>query len=145
MRRQICSPKRKHGFTIIEVMITVGIVGILAGVALPSYQEHVRKSRRADARITLENLAAAQELYFFRNNKYADKFSDIRVVEDSVLSLPSEQGLYAITLEGNDFSWGMSATPVGRQAEDRQCAVFSLSNLGDHSAFDADGKASSCW
>lgn len=145
MRKRICNSRLKQGFTFIEVMITVGIVGILASVALPSYQEHVRKSRRADARITLENLAAAQELYFFRNNKYADKFSDIRIVDDSVLSLPSEHGLYAITLEGNDFSWGMSATPVGRQAEDRQCAIFSLSHLGDHTALDINGKASSCW
>ncbi len=137
--------KREQGFTVTELMITVAIIGILVSVALPSYQEHMRKSRRSDARITLENLAAAQEIYYFHHHKYAEKFSDIRMVADSVLSLPSDHGLYAITLAGDDFGWSLSATPVGQQAEDRQCAVLSLSYLGDHAALDSEGHASSCW
>ena len=145
MCKRKCSWEWKQGFTVTELMIAIAILGILVIVALPAYQEHLRKSRRSDARITLENLAVAQELYYFHHHRYAEKFSDIRVVEDSVLSLPSEQGLYAITLAGDDFSWSLSATPTGPQAEDLQCAVFSLTYLGDHTALDSAGISSSCW
>ena len=58
------------GFTLIELMITVAIVGILAGIAYPSYQDSVRKSRRADAQGALLGFANAMERYFTVNNSY---------------------------------------------------------------------------
>ena len=145
MKKGNCK-ERNRGFTFIELMITIAIVGILITVAVPSYQEYLRKSKRADAKITLEALAAAQEIYFFRNNKYATKFSGIRMVEESVATLPSEQGFYAVTLAGDDFSWSMTAEALDVQAEDKQCVAFTLTHLGMHSAFDVDGLASTeCW
>jgi type IV pilus assembly protein PilE len=145
MDKRTCDWKSEQGFTVTELLISIAIIGILASVALPSWQENLRKSRRSDARITLENLAAAQEIYYFHHHSYAESFSDIRVVDDSVLSLPSEHGLYAITLSGDAFSWTLSATPVAQQAEDLECAVFSLTYLGDHTSLDSAGDASSCW
>ena len=58
------------GFTLIELMIAVAIVGILAGIAYPSYQDSVRKSRRADAKGALLGFANAMERYFTENNSY---------------------------------------------------------------------------
>lgn len=58
------------GFTLIEVMIVVAIVGILAAVAYPSYQQHVRSSRRADAQAALSELAQFMERRFTENNGY---------------------------------------------------------------------------
>ncbi|MFI3186333.1 MAG: prepilin-type N-terminal cleavage/methylation domain-containing protein, partial [Methylococcaceae bacterium] len=52
------------GFTLIELMVTVAIVGILAAIAYPSYQDSVRKSRRADASGALLGLANAMERHF---------------------------------------------------------------------------------
>jgi type IV pilus assembly protein PilE len=138
--------QKTQGFTITELMITIAIVGILVAVAVPSYQDYLRRSQRADAKITLENLAAAQETYYFRNNKYAAKFSALRMVEESVVTLPSEQGYFAITLTADDFSWSMLATALGQQVEDTQCIAFTLTHLGVHGAFDTDGLASTtCW
>jgi type IV pilus assembly protein PilE len=57
------------GFTLIEVMIVVAIVGILAAVAYPSYQDHVRKSRRAEAQSALMGLAAAMERQLHRGRR----------------------------------------------------------------------------
>jgi type IV pilus assembly protein PilE len=63
---------RKKGFTLIELMVAVAIVGILAAIAIPSYQESMRKSRRADAQSALLNIANAMERYFTQNNTYCD-------------------------------------------------------------------------
>jgi type IV pilus assembly protein PilE len=137
---------KRHGFTLAELMISIAIVGILLGIAAPSFQDYLRRSRRADARITLHNLAVAQETYFFRNNKYATKFSELRAVEDALSTLPSDDGFYAITMAGDDFSWSLSASPLAVQAEDEQCASFTLTHLGINTALDANGLANArCW
>ncbi|MDH4449053.1 MAG: type IV pilin protein [Rhodoferax sp.] len=59
------------GFTLIELMIVVGIIAILAGLAWPSYQESVRKGRRAEARVALNQLMLAQERYMTQTGAYA--------------------------------------------------------------------------
>ncbi|MDV7393712.1 type IV pilin protein, partial [Arthrospira platensis SPKY1] len=58
------------GFTLIEVMIVVAIIAILAAIAYPSYQEQVRKSRRADAKVSLLDAVQRQERFFTVNNQY---------------------------------------------------------------------------
>ncbi len=64
--------KQVSGFTLIELMISVAIVGILAGIAIPSYQSHVLKSRRAVAKGDLLGLANALERHFTETNSYCD-------------------------------------------------------------------------
>ena len=65
----LISPK---GFTLIELMVVVAIVGILAGIAYPSYQDSITKSRRADAKGALLGLANAMERHFTETNSYCD-------------------------------------------------------------------------
>ena len=60
------------GFTLIELMVAVMIVGILASVAVPSYTGYVAKSRRAQAKQLLMDLATRQEQYMLDNKGYAD-------------------------------------------------------------------------
>lgn len=60
----------QRGFTLIEVMITVAIVGILAAVAVPSYQQHIIRSARVQAQTELLDLAILQEKIFLNSNAY---------------------------------------------------------------------------
>lgn len=62
--------QRTRGFTLIELMIVVAIISILGAIAYPSYQEYVRKSRRAEGRTALIELLQQQERYMTQNNTY---------------------------------------------------------------------------
>jgi type IV pilus assembly protein PilE len=62
---------RQKGFTLIELMIVVAIVGILASVAIPSYQDYVKRSRAADATSTLADMRIRMEQCFQDNRSYA--------------------------------------------------------------------------
>lgn len=62
----------KNGFTLIELLVAVAVVGILAAIAIPSYQESMRKSRRSDAQGALLNFANGMERYYTQNNTYCD-------------------------------------------------------------------------
>lgn len=68
--RHIHPPKRQRGFTLIELMITVAIVGILAAVAYPSYVGQVRKGKRAECRAGLYQAMQQEERYFTQYNQY---------------------------------------------------------------------------
>lgn len=66
------SRRRLAGFTLIELMIVVAVVGILAAVAYPAYTDQIRKGNRAEARAALMNLMQQQERFMTQRNTYAD-------------------------------------------------------------------------
>ncbi|MDT8399015.1 MAG: type IV pilin protein [Pseudomonadales bacterium] len=136
------------GFTLIELMVVVAIIGLLAVVAIPGYRDSVRKSNRADAQIMLSRLATLEERYFFRSNQYTDDFADLVPGATSGLPLASDGGHYsiALSLTGGGSGWSMTATAVGNQAADSACASLTLNSLGNKTALNAGGTASSeCW
>ncbi len=68
--------KKQIGFTLIELMIVVTIVGILAAVAFPSYQNHTRKARRSEAQQLMLDIVGKQEMYIIDKRAYTDVFSN---------------------------------------------------------------------
>ena len=108
---------KRIGFTLIELLIVVCIVGILAMIALPSYQDQVRKSRRYDATSTLLNIVLAEEQYRMKNLTYGT----LSNVWGSVTTSPN--GHYNLTITENTASgYTVTATPVtgDNQAKDKQ-------------------------
>jgi len=137
--------KNTTGFTLIELMITVAIVGILASIALPSYQSSVMRSRRVDAEGALVNFANAMERYFTANNTYCDAAdttgttasgcggsgNDIGKPATTVYSIPSTTtSSYTITISAvTPTTYTLSAARAGAQANDK-CGTLTLTNTG---------------
>jgi len=65
--------KNNNGFTLVELMITVAILGVLAAVAIPAYSNYLNRAKQTDAIIGLKAAQMAQEQYFSENNEYSDK------------------------------------------------------------------------
>ena len=128
---------RQSGITLIELMVTVVIIGILAMIAYPSYQEHTRKSRRADAKATLMDLAARQELYFNDHKTYTNDVTKLKA------SATSREGYYNITIPvATATSYDLVAAATGVQAGDTKCATFKLTATGTKSSTPS---GNSCW
>ncbi|WP_262966488.1 type IV pilin protein [Methylobacter psychrophilus] len=145
--------KIQPGFTLIELMVTVSIIGILASIAIPSYHESVMKSRRADAKGALLGFENAMERYFTVHNKYtsaADDGDDTGAPDPTVFSAtsPVEGGTpyYNLTIsEATTSTYTLNASPTGVQVNDR-CGILTLTHTGVKGVINTTGAtAANCW
>lgn len=124
-----------RGFTLIELMIVVAVVGILAAIAYPSYQDSVRKSRRADARAALLELVQFMERNYTLSNRY-DKDSAGDAVVLPFIETPRDgtSKYYDLKIAASAAqSFTLSAAPKNAQATDT-CGTLSITNAGVKSA-----------
>lgn len=118
MKKQVMERFNCRGFTLIELMITVAIVGILSAIAYPSYTQYMIRANRAAAQAEMMDIANRQQQFLFTDRGYASKTT----LEASGYSLPSDVSSkysYAIVIgTGTVPSYTLTFTPIGPQASD---------------------------
>ncbi|TAK62524.1 type IV pilin protein [Methylobacter sp.] len=126
---------KQQAFTLIELMVTVAIVGIFASIAYPSYQDSVMKSRRADAKGALLGFANAMERHFTETNSYLGAgTTDGNTGSPTIFSVtsPVDGGTpyYNLTINAvTASSYTLNAAPTGAQSNDK-CGTLSLTQTG---------------
>jgi len=138
-KEKTISDGQQRGFTLIEVMIVVVIIGVLASIALPAYTDYVDRSRRTDAKTSILNLAQQFERCYTRQSNYEDASCPA-----AAIGAPSNEGFYSITIVSTSTTYTIEAEPTGVQARDStKCSKFTYTQTGSRTA---DGTAgNSCW
>jgi len=109
---------RESGFTLIELMIAVAIIGILSAIALPSYQQYVRQARRSDGQALLLDMQGKQEKWRINNTTYGS-LAEIGGTPTS--------SYYDFTVTGNSVTaYTLAATAKSSQATDTGCATLTI-------------------
>lgn len=133
--------QRQGGFTLIELMITVAIIGILAAVAYPAYTEQVAKGRRADARVRMVAAQQWMERYYTERYSYAStgettKNADFVKQTSFVTSPPAGEGqaMYTLGVVVDGTTYTLTATrQAGSAMEKDACGNLTLTQDGTRS------------
>ena len=147
---------KQSGFTLIEAMIVVGIVGILAAIAYPSYMSAVQKSNRAEATVGLSEVSQQLQRCFTSYSRFNDDTNctvyKLLATGDKKITTSNGKGYYDITLSNapavTAVTYTLIATPVkAPQTKDKDCKSLSLDQAGKKAAkdFNGDDSKDKCW
>jgi type IV pilus assembly protein PilE len=131
-----------RGFTLLEILIALTIIGILTAIAYPSYLSHILKSRRTDAMTALTQDQIILERCYSQNFSYNAPCGALPAFPQS-----SQQNYYSISISNlSATTYTLTATPIGTQTKDTDCASMSVNQANAKTAVDNSGTAQTkCW
>ena len=134
--------RRSAGFTLLELMIVVAIVGLLAAIAFPSYRNYSMRAHRADALRALTSLQQSLERCYAQAFSYAG----CAAVPNGNVQLTAN-GYYKVTATTAAATYTLAAVPQGTQTHDLKCSTMGLDSVKGQTATDDLGAntATTCW
>lgn len=137
--------RRSAGFTLIEVMIVMVIIGILSSIAYPSYQDYVKQARRADAQASLMELVQFMERHYTSKGGYLEDGQSGSAPSLPFTSSPKDSSSAAYTLslaQGiTAQTYSVQAEPVGSMSGDT-CGTLTIDHRGKKGS---GGDMAKCW
>jgi type IV pilus assembly protein PilE len=132
------SAPRQHGFTLLELVVTLAIVSILIMIGYPVYTQQVLKTHRAQAQVALLDIAGGMERYAATHQTYSGA-----TLANIEMNAYTDSRTYQLEInQANDVGYQLRAVPQGSQTKD-DCGVLGLNQLGEKTA--TGGLAAECW
>lgn len=142
-RHELPAP-RAGGFTLIELMISLAVLAVIIGIAIPSYNQYVLEAGRSEAKGVLMQGAQTLERCYTRFSAYNDGNCDLSQGA-TMMSENDKYQLQATTVAANEFL--LTAVPQGGQRNDSECGNFTLDDTGARgiSASTDPAVVDECW
>jgi type IV pilus assembly protein PilE len=145
----------QNGFTLIELMIAVAIIGILMRLAYPAYNNSVKKARRADAKTALLDLAQREERWLATANIYSTSAPELGYAAGTTVTAAAPMSVvtgsaafYQVSVSmptSTSFLLTAARISTSPQIKDTQCGDFTLTNTGLQGVTNATTTAADCW
>ena len=141
--RNLYKRRGSAGFTLGELMIVVAIISLLSMIALPSFMQNIRKSKRTDAHTALTRTAFNIERAAASGNTYNVGYDPLQL-KPSGDDFISDDGYYVVTVDTSSTAYTITATAAAgsSQADDEGCTVLTIDSLGRRTP---DPATSRCW
>lgn len=147
------NPGDMRGFTLIEIMMVIAIIGILAAIALPGYEQYVTRSKRGLAKSAIVQVMDRQAQFFVDNKRFATDLTDLGYGEDGFginrsgkeVASTSADRVYIVQLASgaSTMAFTMEAVPQLSQAtKDAKCGTLQITHTGVKSV---TGTGTDCW
>jgi len=130
--------KKNRGFTLLELLITIAVIGIISSIAYPSYIDNISRANRSEAQRELLRMASLQEQYFIDHREYTADMTKLGAGADPYIT---DSGLYSIDTTVVGITYTLVATAKGRQiTADSSCLTLSVTDTGKKTA-----ASTHCW
>lgn len=132
--------KITRGFSLMELLIVIVIVGILAAIAYPNYTRYVERAKRTEAKAALLQIATNQERFYLQNNTYTDDMTKLGFPSSGDWETDSEAYIVDIT-SADASNFEATATYQLGGEEEEKCLTFTIDGLGERTSDPEDD----CW
>lgn len=134
--------KHNQGFTLIELMMVIAIIGLLAAIAIPNYSEYLLRSKRSEGQALLADAAARQERFYAQNNSYVTNNADIGKLALQKVN-QSENFYYELVVSKVADDGGYTLT-AQQKIGDTDCGNLTLNALGQK-GITGTKEVEECW
>jgi type IV pilus assembly protein PilE len=145
--KRFSNARRSNGFSLIELVVAVAIVSILSMIAVPSFMQNIRESKRTDAQTALTTASMNLERFFGANRTYTTDTTELGLLIDGGAAYSDDRN-YVMTVAAGGTGIGSSyvvtatAATGTSQAHDTGCTVLTVSSLGQRTPSPTTSK---CW
>ena len=143
-RRPSGPAPRRRGFTLVEIMVAVAVIGVIAAIAVPSYLRYVTDARRTDATVFLIEAAGEQVRRRAETNRYADDLTGLGYPNATMLTPAGHYRVSVVPASTTASTFELVAEPVagGPQAGDAACPDLRINSTGRRWSSSGSGE---CW